>query len=1341
MSTIKLKRGAEASLPSLALAELGYCTDTKNLWVGNGIGATLLSSQELFLGNNNSLHFHSSDRNRLNHTGTQLSSTISDFASAVGGIISSTSLAADTALKLSTPRIISLTGDATGNTLFDGSGDASILVKVEDDSHNHTIGNVDGLQPALDSKVNASLIGTANGVASLDSGGLIPSSQLPSYVDDVVEVTSLPATGETGKIYVVTTDGAIWRWSGSAFIEINTAVGSSETAVKLATAHKISLTGDVSGYTYFDGSADVSINAVVADNSHNHTNYLPLGGGVLTGTLYSSSLIDFSESVGSKILLYSNTYGIGIESGTLTNWAGTNHRWRIGGTDPASGTERMLLDSGGNLQIDGTLTVGGSSATIAGNTVLHTGYGTIPNSTSGNAATASKLATARTISITGDVDGSASFDGSGNITISTNANGDYFQSVGLSSSWGTINGVNTGAFNAVMGTASSATWLLSGTSGGVFRGGIQLLDSGGSMRLYNGSNYVSISGSTITASLSGNASTASKLATARTISLTGDVGGTVSFDGSSNVSMSTQVADDSHNHIISNVDGLQTALDARLSSSGTAVNSDKLDNHHGYEMSWGKHYTHTTFQDFNAFIGTNNFGAHFVQGAGNSPGHSGATQYYHQRMALGSEYGQYSLQLAIPRNVTDAYLYYRSEENGSVNSWNKIRAGYSDDSNLLDGQDGSYYLNASNLNAGTINDARLPSSISSDITGNAATATNASSLNGYTQSATATGNTIALRESDGDLVMRYAMTDYVNMSHGVTTRSSDTVFFSSTDAYIRKNNATGFRASLGVLSSSEIASNYLSSSLKGAANGLAELDSTGHIPSAQLPSYVDDVVEVSSLPGTGETGKIYILTTDGSIYRWTGSAFLEINTSVASADTAVKLATARTITLSGDLSGYVSFDGSSNVTLSAQVSDDSHNHIIGNVDGLQTALDGKSSTTHNHSTLYLGISAKAADSNLLDGLDSTSFVRSDISDTMSGVYTFNSSSEYPIQLTGSNDAKLLLDGTNPYIRFREGGVDKAYFQWGASGYLYLRNTEDGSGLRIKDTIDFSKDGTTFYNLLHTGYGTIPNSTSGNAATATKLSSARVIALSGGVSGQTSFDGSGNVTIATQVADDSHNHIIGNVDGLQAALDGKLGATANAVSASKLSLARTISLIGDVTGSTSFDGSGNVSLNATVENYSHSHSEYINNSLIGAVNGIATLDSGGLVPLNQLPSGIGGGGSTIQLQLCANAEEVTLESVQYFLVPSTMNGKVMSRAQATVIEPGETGSTLIQIRNLTVYPDNDALQAPITISGTNNIIGFIDANYNDIGTDDLMKVYVTGVETTPPKGLIVVIEYS
>jgi len=62
------------------------------------------------------------------------------------------------------------------------------------------------------------------------------------------------------------------------------------------------------------------------------------------------------------------------------------------------------------------------------------------------------------------------------------------------------------------------------------------------------------------------------------------------------------------------------------------------------------------------------------------------------------------------------------------------------------------------------------------------------------------------------------------------------------------------------------------------------------------------------------------------------------------------------------------------------------------------------------------------------------------------------------------------------------------------------------------------------------------STTGNAATATALATSRTIGLSGDVSGSGSFDGTGNLTITATIADDSHNHTIANVDGLQAALD-------------------------------------------------------------------------------------------------------------------------------------------------------------------------------------------------------------
>lgn len=114
----------------------------------------------------------------------------------------------------------------------------------------------------------------------------------------------------------------------------------------------------------------------------------------------------------------------------------------------------------------------------------------------------------------------------------------------------------------------------------------------------------------------------------------------------------------------------------------------------------------------------------------------------------------------------------------------------------------------------------------------------------------------------------------------------------------------------------------VSSTLLGANNGVATLDSAGKVPSTQLPSYVDDVLEYDNLagfPGTGEAGKIYVAKDTGKVYRWSGSVYVEIS-SAATADVAVKLQTARTITATGDASWEVSFDGSANVSASLTLS-------------------------------------------------------------------------------------------------------------------------------------------------------------------------------------------------------------------------------------------------------------------------------------------------------------------------------------------------------------------------------------------------------------------------------------
>ena len=112
-----------------------------------------------------------------------------------------------------------------------GSGGDVTGVKGNAESSYRT-GNVN-ITPANIGAVATSDKGVANGVAELDNSGKVPSSQLPSYVDDVEEYASLsnfPATGESGKIYVALDTNKTYRWTGSTYVELSEGVVLGETS-------------------------------------------------------------------------------------------------------------------------------------------------------------------------------------------------------------------------------------------------------------------------------------------------------------------------------------------------------------------------------------------------------------------------------------------------------------------------------------------------------------------------------------------------------------------------------------------------------------------------------------------------------------------------------------------------------------------------------------------------------------------------------------------------------------------------------------------------------------------------------------------------------------------------------------------------------------------------------------------------------------------------------------------------------------------------------------------------------------------------------------------------------
>lgn len=99
--------------------------------------------------------------------------------------------------------------------------------------HNVTKDQVGLANVTNDAQVKRSEMGSANGVATLDESGTVPSSQLPSYVDDVLEYdnkSAFPESGEAGKIYVAKDTNLTYRWSGSAYVEISQSLALGETS-------------------------------------------------------------------------------------------------------------------------------------------------------------------------------------------------------------------------------------------------------------------------------------------------------------------------------------------------------------------------------------------------------------------------------------------------------------------------------------------------------------------------------------------------------------------------------------------------------------------------------------------------------------------------------------------------------------------------------------------------------------------------------------------------------------------------------------------------------------------------------------------------------------------------------------------------------------------------------------------------------------------------------------------------------------------------------------------------------------------------------------------------------
>ena len=220
----------------------------------------------------------------------------------------------------------------------------------------------------------------------------------------------------------------------------------------------------------------------------------------------------------------------------------------------------------------------------------------------------------------------------------------------------------------------------------------------------------------------------------------------------------------------------------------------------------------------------------------------------------------------------------------------------------------------------------------------------------------------------------------------------------------------------------------------------------------------------------------------------TGNITGSSGSTTGNAATATKLATARTVQLSGDVTGSASFDGSANINIVATVGDDSHAHIISNVDGLQAALDAKVDDTQ---TITAGTGLTGGGTlgvNRTLALDTaytdTRYVNA-IGDTMTGALT---ATGFTGPLTGNASTATALQTARTI-----GGVS-----FNGSANINL------PGVNTAGTQSTSGNAAT---------ATTAVTTSGNAGSATVLQTARTVDLSGAATGTaTSFNGSANITI-------------------------------------------------------------------------------------------------------------------------------------------------------------------------------------------------------------------------------------
>jgi len=1211
---------------------------------------------------------------------------------------------ATSAAALTTARTISISGDASGSVSFDGSADADIALTIGSGAvdnamlANSTLTFSDGTNSeALALGATLEIGGTANEVEVAYSAA---NNKFTVGLPDDVSIA-----GD------LTVSGTI-----NATIE-----GTSDQANSLATARTISLGGDLGGSASFDGSADITITATIQSGSVDNSMLANDGfslklAGVSQEDINLGDALNFAGTSNEVEVAYdsaSNTLTFGLPSSitaALVGNASTASAWQTARTLSLGG------DLGGSVSIDGsadatltaTIQSGSVDNSMLANSGITVGDGTtseaialggsfsiegtsnevevsydsandrfsvgLPSSVSGlssvsatslageltgNASTATKLATSRTLSISGDASGSASFDGSANadiaLTIAAGAvDNSMLANDGISLQLGGVaqEDINLGDSLNFAGTANE----------------VEVAYASASNTLQFGLP------STISAALSGNASTASAWQSSRTISLAGDLGGSVSVDGSADATLTATIQAGS-------VDNSMLANDGITVSDGT--NSE--------EIQLGQTFTiaGTSSEVDVAYVaGDNKFNISLPATINADTTGNASTA-----SALAT-----SRSIALSGDVTGSGSF---DGSGDLTISTTLAGGtaltFSDGTNsealdlgsTITLQGTSSEVDVSYDTSSNTYTVALPATVSADLSGNATSAdalstartialsgdvTGSGSFDGsanLTISTTLAGGT-ALTFSDG--TNSEALSLGSTLEIGGTANEVEVAYSSAANKFTVglpddvtiAGDLTVSGTITGTVNANSATATKLATartiSLGGDLGGSASFDGSADITitSTIQSGAVDNSMLANDhiglkLGGVAQenialgddldfvAGQDLDIAYNSTTNALTFSLESEIDSdTTGNAATASALATSRTLSVSGDASGSVSFDGSADADIALTIA-------AGAVDNSMLANDGFS--------LSLNGSAQE-DINLGDSLD------------------FNGTANQ---------------------------VDIAY---SASG----------------NDLTFSLP------------STINVDTSGNAATATALATSRTLSVSGDATGSASFDGSANADIALTIASgavdnsmlandgfsllvdsvsqedinlgDSLNFISGQdidiaynstTNQLSIALEGTIDSdtTGNAASADKWSAGRTISLGGDLGGSVVVDGSSDATLTATIQSGS------VENSMLANSQITLAADSGSNDPVAL--------GETITISGTANEIETAAAGSNQITIGLPNNVTIGNNLTVSNDLTVSSGDVELTDGTLSILGGGASISGTVTINGTHTINGSLIAN--------------------------------